>query len=38
MKIRKIDRPGVSRLTAQNEQGECKGIIAAALVPFIFPK
>lgn len=38
MKIRKIARPGVRGLTAQNETGECTGIGAAVPVPFFFPE
>ena len=37
MKKRKIHRPGVPELTAQNEQGEDEGIGVNAPVPFVFP-
>ena len=37
MKKRKIHRPGVPKLTAQNEQGEDEGIGGNAPVPFVFP-
>ena len=36
MKNRKIHRPGVRGLTAQNETGKCTGIGAFVLVPFFF--
>ena len=36
MKKRKIHRPGVPELTAQNEQGEDEGIGVNAPVPFVF--
>lgn len=35
---RKIHRPGVPELTAQNEQGEDEGIGVNAPVPFVFPE
>ena len=38
MKKRKIHRPGVPAISAQNEQGECRGIGVLAPVPFIFPE
>ena len=38
MKKRKIHRPGVPKLTAQNEQGEDEGIGVNAPVPFVFPR
>ena len=38
MKKRKIHRPGVPELTAQNEQGEDEGIGVNAPVPFVFPR
>lgn len=38
MKNRKIDRPGVRGLTAQNETGKCTGIEASVLVSFFFPE
>ena len=38
MKKRKIHRPGVPKLTAQNEQGEDEGIGVNAPVPFVFPE
>jgi len=38
VKKRKIHRPGVPELTAQNEQGEDEGIGVNAPVPFVFPR
>ena len=38
MEKRKIHRPGVPELTAQNEQGEDEGIGVNAPVPFVFPR
>nr|DAP32823.1 MAG TPA: hypothetical protein [Caudoviricetes sp.] len=38
VKNRKIDRPGVRGLTAQNETGKCTGIGASVPVPFFFPE
>ena len=38
MEKRKIHRPGVPELTAQNEQGEDAGIGVNAPVPFVFPE
>mgnify|MGYP007041018453 CR=1 FL=1 len=38
MKKRKIHRPGVPELTAQNEQGEDEGIGVDGLVRFAFPR
>jgi hypothetical protein len=38
VKNRKIGRPGVRGLTAQNETGKCTGIEASVSVPFFFPE
>nr|DAP63597.1 MAG TPA: hypothetical protein [Caudoviricetes sp.] len=38
MKNRKIHRPGVRGITAQNETGKCTGIGASVSVPFFFPE
>lgn len=38
MKKRKIHRPGVPAISAQNEQGEDEGIGVNAPVPFVFPR
>lgn len=38
MKNRKIGRPGVRGITAQNETGKCTGIGAFVPVPFLFPE
>ena len=38
MEKRKIHRPGVPELTAQNEQGEDEDIGVNAPVPFVFPR
>lgn len=38
MKNRKIHRPGVRGLTAQNETGKCTGIGVSVPVPFFFPE
>ena len=38
MKKRKIHRPGVPELTAQNEQDEDEHIGVNAPVPFVFPE
>lgn len=38
MKKRKIHRPGVPAISAQNEQGEDEGIGVNAPVPFVFPE
>nr|DAZ17765.1 MAG TPA: hypothetical protein [Caudoviricetes sp.] len=38
MKNRKISRPGVRGLTAQNETGKCTGIGASVQVPSFFPE